>query len=108
MSRVSSSITPATNACHTVEAHRRRSCRASHSFEAPGQLARARFRAPIRFADAVDAAMIAVHAEPLRESAQRALAEVHLAEGNVVEARRALRAYATLLRHEVGVRRPPS
>ena len=40
-----------------------------------------------RFGDAVDAAMIAVHAEPLRESAQRALVEVYRAEGNVVEAR---------------------
>lgn len=56
-----------------------------------------------RFGDAVDAAMIAVNADPLRESAQRALVEAHLAEGNVVEARRAYRAYALLLRSEVGV-----
>ena len=55
-----------------------------------------------RFGDAIDAAMIAVHAEPLRESAQRALVEAHLAEGNVVEARRAYRAYALLLHREVG------
>jgi DNA-binding SARP family transcriptional activator len=56
-----------------------------------------------RFGDAVDAAIIAVHAEPLRESAQRTLVEAHLAEGNVVEARRAYRSYALLLRREVGV-----
>jgi len=56
-----------------------------------------------RVGDAVDAALIAVHAEPLRESAQRALVEAHLAEGNVVEARRAYRSYALLLRREVGV-----
>jgi len=56
-----------------------------------------------RFGDAVDAAMIAVHAEPLRESAQRALVEAYRAEGNVVEARRAYQAYASLLRTEVGV-----
>jgi DNA-binding SARP family transcriptional activator len=62
-----------------------------------------RLAAADRFGDAVDAAMIAVHAEPLRESAQRALVEAHLAEGNVIEALRAYRAYASLLRREVGV-----
>jgi DNA-binding SARP family transcriptional activator len=56
-----------------------------------------------RFGDAVEAAIIAVHADPLRESAQRTLIEVHLAEGNVVEARRAYCAYALLLEREVGV-----
>lgn len=60
-----------------------------------------------RFGAAVDAAMIAVHAEPLRESAQRLLVEVHLAEGNVVEARRAYQAYARLLLCEIGVAPAP-
>lgn len=56
-----------------------------------------------RFADAVDAAMLAVSAEPLRESAQLALIRAHVAEGNLVEARRGCRAYRDLLRRELGV-----
>jgi DNA-binding SARP family transcriptional activator len=55
------------------------------------------------YGDAVDAAMIAVNAEPLRESAQLVLVEAHLAEGNVVEARRAFSQYRNLLRRELGV-----
>jgi len=56
-----------------------------------------------RFADAVDAAMLATSAEPLRESAQRALIRAHAAEGNLTEARRSYRAYHDLLRRELGV-----
>jgi DNA-binding SARP family transcriptional activator len=56
-----------------------------------------------RFADAVDAALLAVSAEPLRESAQRTLIEAHVAEGNLTEARRSFLAYAALLRRELGV-----
>lgn len=56
-----------------------------------------------RFADAVDAALMAVNADPLRESAQRALIIVHLAEGNVVEARRAFSRYRQLAVAELGV-----
>ncbi|QXJ21278.1 SARP family transcriptional regulator [Actinomadura graeca] len=56
-----------------------------------------------RHADAVEAAMLAVSAEPLRESAQRALIEAHLAEGNVVEARDSHRRYADLIRRELGI-----
>lgn len=56
-----------------------------------------------RFGDAVEAAMLAVNAEPLRESGQRALLEAHLAEGNIVEARRHYRAFYQLLRRELGV-----
>jgi hypothetical protein len=55
------------------------------------------------FADAVDVAMTAVGAEPLRESAQRVLIEAHLAEGNFVEARRAYMAYDKMLAAELGV-----
>jgi len=54
-------------------------------------------------AGAVEAAMLAVSAEPLRESAQRALIEAHLAEGNLAEARRGYLLYRDLLRRELGV-----
>jgi DNA-binding SARP family transcriptional activator len=56
-----------------------------------------------RFADAVEAAMLAVRAEPLRESAQRALIEAHVAEGNLGEARRSYGTYRELLSRELGV-----
>lgn len=56
-----------------------------------------------RFADAVEAAMMAVSAEPLRESAQRALVDAHLAEGNLGEALRSYHAYCILVRRELGV-----
>lgn len=56
-----------------------------------------------RHADAVEAAMIAIDADPLRESAHRTLIEVHLAEGNWVEANRRFSAYRTILRDELGV-----
>ena len=56
-----------------------------------------------RWSDAVEAAMAAVNMEPLRESAQRVLAEAHLAEGNLVEARRCFTTYRGLLRDELGV-----
>lgn len=56
-----------------------------------------------RFPDAIEAAMLAVHAEPLRESAQRVLVEAHLAEGNLVEARRCYRLYRDLIRRELSV-----
>jgi DNA-binding SARP family transcriptional activator len=55
-----------------------------------------------RCAEAVEAAMIAVSADPLRESAQRALIEAHLAEGNWVEGRRSFEAYCDLLDRELG------
>jgi DNA-binding SARP family transcriptional activator len=56
-----------------------------------------------RFADAVTAALAAVHAEPLRESARRALVRVHLAEGNQSEARREYERFRALLLAELGV-----
>jgi len=58
-----------------------------------------------RWAEAVTVATTTVAAEPLRESAQQVLITTHLAEGNVVEARRAYQAYSTLVRRELGV--PP-
>ncbi|WP_159403728.1 AfsR/SARP family transcriptional regulator [Streptomyces sp. NRRL S-646] len=58
-------------------------------------------------AEAIEAAIVAVGAEPLRESAQRVLAEAHLAAGNWVETRRCLHLYAELLDRELGVRLAP-
>lgn len=55
-----------------------------------------------RCAEAVEVALMAVSAEPLRESGQRALIEAHLAEGNPVEALRQYQAYRDRLRREVG------
>jgi DNA-binding SARP family transcriptional activator len=56
-----------------------------------------------RHADAVEAAIAAIAAEPLRESAQRALIEAHLSEGNWVEAHRGFVHYRDMLRRELGV-----
>ena len=63
----------------------------------------ARLTAAGRFADAIEAAMLATSAEPLRESAQRVLIKAHVAEGNLTEARRSYRAYHDLVRRELGV-----
>jgi DNA-binding SARP family transcriptional activator len=52
---------------------------------------------------AVQAAHLAVQAEPLRESAHRTLVRVYLAEGNVVEALRAYRLFRQMLQDELGV-----
>jgi DNA-binding SARP family transcriptional activator len=59
-----------------------------------------------RFGEALQAACLAVRAEPLRESAHRTLVRVHLAEGNLVEAQRAYGFFRQLLEDELGV--PPS
>ena len=56
-----------------------------------------------RYADAVEAAIVAIGAEPLRESAQRVLIEAHVAEGNLSEARRIWREYCDLVHRELGV-----
>jgi DNA-binding SARP family transcriptional activator len=56
-----------------------------------------------RHAEAIDAGLAAVDAEPLRESAQRVLIGAHLAEGNVSEARRQFRLYGRLLRESLGL-----
>lgn len=58
-----------------------------------------------RYAEAVEAAMAVVTADPLRESAQRLLVEAHLAEGNVSEARRSFETYSELVYQELLV--PP-
>jgi SARP family transcriptional regulator, regulator of embCAB operon len=56
-----------------------------------------------RFGDATSAAMAAIKAEPLRESAHAALIRVHLAESNQSEALRQFERYQDLLRSELGI-----
>ncbi|WP_311318598.1 bacterial transcriptional activator domain-containing protein [Streptomyces sp. 2132.2] len=56
-----------------------------------------------RHAEAVESALLADSSEPLRESAQRALIEAHLAEGNLIEAMRAYDTYRALVKREPGV-----
>jgi DNA-binding SARP family transcriptional activator len=56
-----------------------------------------------RYGEAIDAALSAVAAEPLRESAQVALIEAYLAEGNVSEATRQKESYRELLDVELGL-----
>ena len=56
-----------------------------------------------RPAAAVEAVQVAVLAEPLRESGQRALIEAHQAAGDWVAARRQFDAFRGLLRREIGV-----
>jgi DNA-binding SARP family transcriptional activator len=60
-----------------------------------------------RCAEAVEAAMMAVSVEPLRESAQRMLIQAHLAEGNWVEGRRSYEAYRAVLHRELGIEPNP-
>jgi DNA-binding SARP family transcriptional activator len=81
-----------------IERERQRQVRL-HAVEALSRLLRERGR----HGEAVAAALTAVGAEPLRESAQRVLVEAHIAEGNVSEAVRQARSYRELLRLELGI-----
>ena len=54
-------------------------------------------------AAALDAALRAVAADPLRESAHALVVEVHLSEGNRVEGRRQVERCRALLQAELGV-----
>jgi DNA-binding SARP family transcriptional activator len=65
-----------------------------------------RLRRVGRCAEAIDAALVAVTADPLRDSSQAALITAHLGEGNLVEARRAYAAYRRVLRAEFGLEPP--
>jgi DNA-binding SARP family transcriptional activator len=56
-----------------------------------------------RCAEAVEAAISAVSVDPLRESANRVLIEAHMAEGNLVEGRRAYQRYRSIVRRELAV-----
>jgi DNA-binding SARP family transcriptional activator len=60
-----------------------------------------------RCAEAVEAAMMAVSAEPLRQSAQRTLIEAYLAAGSWVEARRSFEAHRLILERELGTEPDP-
>lgn len=60
-----------------------------------------RLAAADRCGEAIEAAMLAVSADPLRESASRVLIEAHLAEGNLIEARRAFERYRSIVRREL-------
>lgn len=66
-----------------------------------------RLREQGRFGEAIDAALSAVAAEPLRESAHIALIEAYIAEGNVSEATRQTEAYRLLLDVELGLEPSP-
>lgn len=59
--------------------------------------------AECRYAEAVEAAIVAVSADPLRETANKILVEAHLSEGNLVEAHRSYERYRDLLQRELGV-----
>jgi DNA-binding SARP family transcriptional activator len=61
-----------------------------------------------RYADAVETGLAAVAAEPLRESAHRAVVSAHLHEGNKGEAVRQYRAFRGLLLKELGLEPSPA
>jgi DNA-binding SARP family transcriptional activator len=67
-----------------------------------------RLTADGHYAAAIDVAYRAIAAEPLRESAHRALIRAHLAEGDRVSAARQLDSYARLLDEQLGVRPSPA
>ena len=56
-----------------------------------------------RYGQAVDACLLALKTDPLRDSTQRLLIRVYVAEGNVPAALRQYRIYARKLRHELGL-----
>jgi DNA-binding SARP family transcriptional activator len=56
-----------------------------------------------RFAEAVDVAMAAMAAEPLRESAQRVLLEAQLSQGNWAEAEHSYTTFRMLMITELGI-----
>jgi DNA-binding SARP family transcriptional activator len=60
-----------------------------------------------RMGEAIDAAILAVTIEPLRESAHRAVIVLHLQEGNVGEAIRQFETYRKLLARDLGLEPSP-
>lgn len=56
-----------------------------------------------RYPEAIDVMLMVVAEEPLRETAQVALIEAHLREGNVIEARRQFAAFAEILWDDLGL-----
>ncbi|MFF5288997.1 AfsR/SARP family transcriptional regulator [Paractinoplanes globisporus] len=71
------------------------------------ELARAHLRAA-EHGDALQAALEAMRAEPLRESPHRLIVEIHLAEGNAYEALHAFYVYRDLLRQDLAVEPSPT
>ena len=67
----------------------------------------ARLTAAGRLDEALEAGLLAVVGEPLRESAHRALVRLHLAEGNAAEALRQFRLCRRLLLEQLGVEPSP-
>lgn len=67
-----------------------------------------RLSAAGRHAEATEAGVVAVAAEPLRESAHRALIAAHLAEGNVFEALRQYDRCSLLLRRDLDAAPSPA
>lgn len=63
-------------------------------------------RAAGRLDSALDAGLAVVACDPLRESAHRRLAMIHMSEGNLADALRQYHAYRDLVRSELGL--PPS
>ncbi|WP_156252497.1 AfsR/SARP family transcriptional regulator [Pseudactinotalea terrae] len=59
------------------------------------------------YGKAIGAALAAIAADPLRESAHQVAIECHLAEHNITEARRAQRSYARLIEAELGIAPSP-
>lgn len=59
------------------------------------------------FGMAMETALAALRADPLRESAHRAVIRIHLAEGNLAEAVTAYRQCRTLLARDIGVAPSP-
>jgi DNA-binding SARP family transcriptional activator len=74
-----------------------------HALEALSRL----LRQAGRPAAAVEAVHVAVLAQPLRESGQRALIEAHQAAGNWISARRQYDSFRSILRQEIGVEPSP-
>jgi DNA-binding SARP family transcriptional activator len=62
-----------------------------------------RFTRAGRLALAMETGLASLAAEPLRESAHRALIKIHLAEGNKAEALRQYRLYRRLLHEQLGL-----
>jgi len=56
-----------------------------------------------RLGEALEAGLLSLAGEPLRESAHRALIRVHLADGNAIEAIRQYRLCRRLLREQLGI-----
>ncbi|WP_079045878.1 AfsR/SARP family transcriptional regulator [Carbonactinospora thermoautotrophica] len=66
-----------------------------------------RLTAQRRFGAALEAALAALGSDPLRESAHRVMISVHLAQGNLCEARRQYEECASILGAELGVAPSP-